>query len=119
RRVDTDSIYISWGPYSGIDTFIVQYGLENGVWLWSTNVTGFSTTLNALPSNQPIWVRIAPRDSRSIGAYGEAKLVGGPKLPNTGVAPYKNTIPWYILAGIFAGISILHVLIQNKFSSRQ
>jgi len=98
RRVDANSVFISWGPYSGIDTFNVQYGLENGVWLYSTNVTGFFTTINDLPLNRPIWVRIAARNEWTIGRYGEAKLVGGPSLPNTGLAPYKNTIPWYVPA---------------------
>lgn len=89
NRIDADSIFISWGPYSGISTFIVQYGLENGQWLYSTNISGFSTTLNDLPANQPIWVRIAPRNDNSIGAYGEAEFIGGPRLPNTGSNPTK------------------------------
>jgi len=96
RRVDSDSIYLSWGPYSGISTFIVQYGLENGRWLYSTNVTGFSTTINALPANQPIWVRIAARNEWMIGIYGESRLIGGPGLPNTGFAPNENAISWYV-----------------------
>jgi len=94
RRIDADSIYLSWGPYSGITTFIVQYGFENGIWLYSTGVTGFSTTINDLPANQPIWVRVAPRDDVSIGTYGMAQLVGGPNLPNTGLAPLKKNISW-------------------------
>lgn len=114
RRVDTDSIFISWGPYAGIDTFVIRYGVENGKWLYSTNVTGFSTTLNALPSNQPIWVLISPTDNCSIGPCGEAKLVGGPSLPNTGVGPSENTIPWYVPVGIFAEISVLLMLIQRN-----
>lgn len=120
RRVDSDSIFLSWGPYAGIDTFTIRYGLTNGNWLYSTNVTGFSTTLNDLPPNQPIWVLISPTDGCSIGLCGEARLVGGPALPNTGLAPHEKTIPWYIPAGIFAGISGLLVLLQRKqrFSSR-
>jgi hypothetical protein len=92
----------------------VQYGLTNGNWLYSTTVTGFSTTLNSLPANQPIWVLISPTDSCSIGLCGQAQLIGGPGLPNTGLAPSKNTIPWYIPAGILAGMSGLLVLIQRK-----
>lgn len=95
-RVDADSINISWGPYSGTDSFIVQYGLANGEWLYSTNVTGFSTTLNDLPANQPVWVRVAPRDNNSIGAYGEARLVGGPRLPNAGFEPHGNNSRSYV-----------------------
>lgn len=100
RRVDADSIYISWGPYAGISTFIVQYGLENGKWLYNTRVTGFSTTINALPPNQPIWVLIEPTDDCSVGPCGVAKLVGGPRLPNTGIGSYKDYTFWYIVAGL-------------------
>jgi LPXTG-site transpeptidase (sortase) family protein len=92
RRIDTDSIFIKWGPYSGTDIFNVRYGLVNGNWLYNINVTGFSTTINALPPNQPIWVEVAARDNYSIGTYGELKLVGGPSLPNTGNAPYEKSV---------------------------
>jgi len=47
-------------------------------------VIGFSTTINALPLNQPIWVQVAARNDCQIGTYGESKLIGGPGLPNTG-----------------------------------
>lgn len=92
KRVDADSLYIKWGPYSGVDTFNVQYGFESGKLLYTTNVTGFSTTINDLDPNQPIWVRVAARNDCQIGTYGEAKLVGSPKLPNTGFSPQKNTL---------------------------
>lgn len=87
KRIDADSISVSWGPYAGIDTFIVRYGPTNGNWLYNTNVTGFSTTLNSLPSNQPFWVQVAATDDCSIGTYGDPKFVGGPGLPETGFAP--------------------------------
>ncbi|MDP4010105.1 MAG: ice-binding family protein [Candidatus Shapirobacteria bacterium] len=92
KRVDKDSIYIKWGPYSGTDTFNVQYGTENGKWLYNVDVTGFSTTINALPINRPIWVQVAARNLCQIGTYGESKFVGSPKLPNTGFAPHKNSL---------------------------
>lgn len=90
RRVSPTSIFISWGPYSGVDTFNVQYGFEHGKWLYATNVTGFSTTINDLPANQPIWVQIAARNDCSVGGYGVSKFVGGPKLPNAGFDSLKN-----------------------------
>ena len=107
RRVSPTSIFISWGPYSGKNTFNVRYGLANGNWLYNTSVTGFSTTLNGLPSNQPIWVQVATTDSCSLGNYGAAMLVGGPSLPNTGLGlvPHENNISWNI--AIPAGIVIL------------
>ena len=92
KRVDKDSVYITWGPYSGVDTFNVQYGFENGKWLFNTNVTGFSVTINDLPPNQPIWIRVAARNDCQIGVYGQPLFVGSPKLPNTGFAPQKNSL---------------------------
>lgn len=83
-RIDADSVFISWGPFSGINTFTVQYGFQDGNWLFSTNVTGFSTTINDLPPNQPIWVRVGVRDNCIGVKYGASRLVGGPGLPNTG-----------------------------------
>lgn len=84
RRVDADSIFISWGPYSGTDKFNVRYGTTNGQWLYNVDVTGFSTTINNLPLNQSIWVSIAARNDCLLGDYGPAKFAGGPMLPNTG-----------------------------------
>lgn len=128
KRVNAESISINWGPYSGIDTFNVRFGPENGNWLYSTNVTGFSTTLNALPFNQALWFQVAARNDCRIGNYGEAKLVGGQiaavnpnvlgvSFPDTGFAPRQNNLPWYVSVSIFAGISALFVLIQRKHKS--
>ena len=111
KRIDEDSIFISWGPYSGTDTFIVSYGPENGNWLYNTNVTGFSTTLNDLPANVPIWVQVAATNSCSTGIYGEATLVGAPSLPNTGFDPQDNYIMGYILSGLFVSSFFLPTLI--------
>lgn len=103
KRVDADSVFVSWGPYSDTNTFNVRYGLANGNWLWNTNVTGFSTTLNDLPANQPIWIQVAATNSCSTGIYGGAVVAGGsggsggsnsliPLLPNTGFGPRDNSI---------------------------
>ena len=54
---------------------------------------GFITTsINALPSNQPIWVRVGARSVCTIGIYGESKLIGGPGLPGTGFGPDNGLI---------------------------
>jgi len=100
HRVDADSIFVSWGPYSGpgLDTFIVEYGTINGQWSYNTNVTGFSTTINDLPVNTPIWVRVAARNDCAVGTYGQARLIGGPRLPDTGKAPRGSNLVWYIIA---------------------
>lgn len=101
--------------YSGSNTFNVRYGTVNGNWLYSTNVTGFSTTLNNLPANTPIWVEVAVRSDCTIGEYGTPKLVGGPGLPNTGFAPGINNISLYVSAGILITISTLLILAQKKY----
>lgn len=92
KRVSPTSVFLSWGPYAGINEFNIRYGLTNGEWLYNTNFTGFSTTINDLPANQPIWIQVAARDNCSIGAYGEPRFVGSPSLPNTGFGPHKNNI---------------------------
>jgi len=126
RRVDADSIFISWGPYSGTDKFNVQYGTTNGNWLYNTDVTGFSTTINALPLNQPIWFRVAARSDCRIGAYGVSLRVGGssisnpliPKLPNTGVGPDNNN-PWTVIASVFISLTIMYLARRSsKFLSK-
>jgi hypothetical protein len=77
KRVDADSIFLSWGPYSGTDKFIVRYGPTDGNWLYNTDITGFSATINALPANQSVWVQVAARNECQIGNYGASKQVGG------------------------------------------
>ena len=115
RRVDADSIFLSWGPYSGINTFVVQYGLTNGDWLYSTNVTGFSTTLNDLPQNVPIWVRVAATDNCSIGSYSTAMLIGGssrtssPLLPNTGTGPSERSVLFPLVFGVFLSAAFVYI----------
>jgi hypothetical protein len=116
KRISPTSIFISWGPYAGINTFNVEYGLTSGSRPYNVSVTGFSTTINGLPANQPIWVQVAATNNCSIGTYGPSMLAGAPSLPNTGFAPHKNNIPLYIPAGIFAVFSVLFILIQKKYS---
>jgi hypothetical protein len=68
KRVSPTSILINWGPYAGIDTFNVRYGLVNGTWLYNINVTGFSTTINDLPSGQPVWIQVAARNQQYLSS---------------------------------------------------
>jgi hypothetical protein len=114
RRVNAKSIFISWGPYSGTDKFNVRYGPTIGNWLYNVDVTGFSTTINDLPANQPIWVQVAARNDCMIANYGNSKLVGGPGLPNTGFISSSNNVIVYFLAGLFAITSTLFVSIRKK-----
>jgi len=107
KRIDSDSIFFNWGPYSGTDNFNIQYGPTNGNWLYNTDVIGFSTTINALPPNQPIWVRVAARNDCQIGTYGESKLIGGPGMPNAGKNSNQNNFLSQFLANIISSISFL------------
>ncbi|KKT49267.1 MAG: hypothetical protein UW41_C0009G0034 [Candidatus Collierbacteria bacterium GW2011_GWC2_44_18] len=121
RRVDANSIFLSWGPYSGTDRFNVRYGTTNGNWLYNVDVTGFSTTINNLPANTPIWVQVAVRNECQIGDYGAATLIGGavgsgviPRLPNTGFAPRENHTVLFLLAGLLLGTSAIFVFAHRK-----
>ena len=101
RRIDSDSIFLSWGPYSETNNFNVSFGPTDGNWLYSTDVSGFSTTLNNLPPNVPFWVRVAGRSDCAIGNYGQSRLVGRtiasnpliPKFPDTGNDPSLLYVP--------------------------
>jgi hypothetical protein len=77
-------------------------------------VTGFSTNINDLPSGVPIWIRIAARNSCTIGYYGNSTLVGNPSLPTTGFAPRKFGIIWYLLPIILAEVSIALFLVLGR-----
>lgn len=98
KRVDSDSIFLSWGPDSGTDYFNIRYGLTDGDWQYNTNVNGYSATINLLPTDQPIWIQIAARDECSIGSYSTAQLLGSPRLPDAGVGEswLKNTIASFV-----------------------
>ena len=114
KRIDADSIFIKWGPYSGIDKFNVEYSFEKEKLLYNTDVTGFSTIINALHSDQPIWVRVAARDDCQVGTYGEPKLVGGPGLPSTGVFSNDNNILKYASMG--TAILLFVFLLKEVYS---
>lgn len=120
RRVDADSIYISWGPYTGTDDFIVQYGTTKDSLIYNVNVTGFSTTLNDLPANQPIWVQVAARNDCMVGTYaaavqvGRVTLVGAPGLPNTGYGENNNSKYWMVLAGSILGFGVFYLIRRKK-----
>lgn len=129
KRVSPTSIFLSWGPYAGLDTFTIQYGPTNGNWLYNTTVTGFSTTINELPANQTFWFQVAAKNNCATGTYGEARPVGQSTsvnsnvlgasigLPNTGMGPKKD-IPWnLVLPGSALVVLLTSYLIQRKSKS--
>jgi len=102
------------GTLSGTNYFNVEYGTTDGNWLYNTNVTGFSTTIGNLSFKFSIWVRVAARNDCTIGNYGEPKLVGGPGLPNTGLAERNDNTILYISVGILIIILTSSVLILKR-----
>ncbi len=108
-RLSATSMFLSWGPYEGFNDFVVQYGFEDGDWLFSTKVSGFTTTISDLPANQAIWFQVAATDNCANGEFSSSVLVGGtvtvarvasivpgfpdtggavvPRLPDTGLGP--------------------------------
>lgn len=130
NRIDSDSISLSWGPYTVTDKFNVRYGTENGNWLYNVDVTGFSTTLNSLPTNQPIWVQVAERNDCFVGGYGGSKRGGQivssgvpdnanpliPKFPDTGYGPQEAHLLRNFFLGIFLG-SIFYYPVKRIYRS--
>ena len=108
KRLSPTSIFVSWGPDAGLNNFIVRYGVQNGNWQFNTKVSGFSTTINDLPSNQPVWIEVAATDNCAVGSYSSAVRIGGtaftnspgfpntgnPGLPDTGFEPVDQNIFW-------------------------
>lgn len=113
RRTSPTSIYLNWGPYEGVNTFIVEYGAKNGEWLYNVKVTGFSTTINTLSPNQPYWFRVAATDNCAVGSYSVARLAGI-GLPNTGIDPDDKNIPWNIIISLGAIASLLLLLATRR-----
>jgi hypothetical protein len=121
KRINATTISISWGPYAGLNTFIVQYGFQKDKLQFNTKVTGFSTNINSLPANQQIFVQVAATDNCVIGSFGPVVRIGGgevlgaslPALPGTGFEPdnFSNTA---LITGITSILSLSVLLIKRK-----
>lgn len=123
KRVSSTSMSLQWGPYEGLNSFIVEYGPKNGSWLYNTNVTGFDATINDLPPNQPMWFHVAARNECVIGAYSDS-VEGGtaPMLPDTGMGPPNNAFPWTIpvsLGLLTASICFAAMQIKRLFGLKR
>ncbi len=98
KRLSPTSVSANWGPYEGMNTFIVEYGLADGKWDYNTKVTGFNTTLNDLPPNQPIWIHVAATDDCAVGPFGgSVEAPTTPRMPNTGFAPQEEIPLWLMV----------------------
>lgn len=136
RRIDADSIFLSWGPNSGVNNFNIRYGLSSGNYPYNTDASGFSTTINGLPSNRSVWFQVAARNDCQIGSYGSSRLVGGTitsgtpgfpntgglnasgsstiRFPNTGFAPIIKNLFIYLPESLFILAAFLVLLIHSK-----
>lgn len=102
--------YIAYGLSPGDERYGVSFsaGLSSGV---------VNFTINDLNPNTTYYFKVRGGNGCAPGGWSNNKESNSknPRLPNTGFAPRENNIPWYILAGILAGISTLLVfLIQRK-----
>ncbi|OGD79550.1 hypothetical protein A2368_02310 [Candidatus Collierbacteria bacterium RIFOXYB1_FULL_49_13] len=133
-RVSSTSIRVSWGPYEGLNDFIVKYGFSKDDLQFNYKVSGLSTTINDLPTNQSIWVQVAATDNCAVGTFGPSVFTGGtattliprfpntgnPRLPNTGIGPSDNSIYWQILEAFFLSLLIFLLGCRiYRFSLRQ
>jgi hypothetical protein len=123
KRISPTSIFVNWGPYEGIENFLVEYGVKNGEWVYNTPVSGFEITINDLPSNQPIWFRVAGTNDCAVGAFSTPVQYGSaPLLPNSGLSQKKSTSPWVIAIAIVFPLTSLFFLraqIKRLFSFKR
>jgi len=121
KRINATTISVSWGPYAGLNTFIVQYGFQKDKLQFNTKVTGFSTNINSLPANQQIFVQVAATDNCVIGSFGPIVGIGGgevlgaslPALPGTGFEP-DNLSNIALITGVASVLSLSVLLIKRK-----
>jgi len=121
KRINATTVFVSWGPYAGLNTFIVQYGFQKDKLQFNTKVTGFSTDINSLPANQQIFVQVAATDNCVIGSFGPIVRIGGgevlgaslPALPGTGFEP-DNFSNIALITGIASTLSLSVMLIKRK-----
>ena len=115
KRTGATSVALKWGPYAGLNSFIIAYGPTSYNWLYNTKVTGFDTTINALPPNQPVWIKVAATDNCAVGSYSDPVQAGkAPLLPNTGLGP-PEPFPWAIPLSVgLLTSSIVFVFLQVK-----
>jgi hypothetical protein len=101
--------YVAYGLSPGSEQYGVSFpaGLSTGV---------VSYTVNDLNPNATYYFKVRGGSGCAPGGWSnnEGSDSKNPSLPNTGFAPHNSSIPWYISVSVFAGISILLVLVQRK-----
>ena len=115
KRINPNTVYVSWGPYEGLNTFIVEYGFKKDSFPYNSKVTGFSTRINDLPTGQQVYVRVAATDNCVIGNYGPVAPTGEVLgLPSTGFGP-KNPISWALAISGILSMGTFAVLSKKKW----
>jgi len=122
KRIDANTIFVSWGPFAGFNTFVVQYGFQKDNFQYNTKVTGFFTSIGSLPSNQQVYVRVAATDNCAIGNYGPAALIRGKQggavlgvaFPGTGFEPKNIFLDIVLPTGLIGLMFTSLLLIKNK-----
>lgn len=68
ERLSPTSVKVTWTKTDPIADYRVFYGLSEDNLVWSVGVEGtHEITLNQLPANQSIWVRVYGTDGRCLG----------------------------------------------------
>lgn len=102
--------YIAYGLSPGGEEFGVSFpaSLTSGV---------VSFTINDLNPNLTYYFKVRGGNGCAPGGWSNNKESNSknPLLPNAGMGPNNNNIPWYISASIFAVISSFLVLVKRKY----
>jgi hypothetical protein len=120
KRINANTIFLSWGPFAGFNTFVIQYGFKNDDLRFNTKVTGFSTNIGSLPSNQQIFVQVAATDNCAIGKFGPIASIKGVKtgqvlgFPKTGFGPSNIMLSIALPTSLIGILSVSLVLFRKK-----
>jgi len=120
KRLDANTIFVSWGPFAGLNTFIVQYGFTSSNLQYNTKVTGFSTNIGSLPSNQKVYVQVAATDNCQVGQFGPVATITGtnntnlPALPGTGFEPQNFVQNLALFIGVVSLLSLSVLLFKRR-----
>lgn len=72
NRLSPTSVQIGWTTVdSFVTNYMVWYGITDQANNWNVVVNGNSTTLNDLPANLSIWVRVAGTDQGCVGNFSQ------------------------------------------------
>lgn len=101
--------YVAYGLSPGDERFGVTFssGLTSGV---------VTYTVNDLNPNTTYYFKVRGGNGCAPGPWSNNRESNSksPSLPNTGMGPRKDNTLWYLIIGVFMGISALSVLVHRK-----